>query len=134
VSGTIDIEIHPIVSRGKVLYVKEDRMEPHSRRRSRPADGQKRIQKTYTVKSLNKGPFRRFDRFFEDSDQSGEERDYYLNAILSKLTIFALQISRIESRIAEYETRVDSELRTKYYLRDPVPRGRVVKQQGNQKS
>jgi hypothetical protein len=102
------------------------------RRPPRPSR-RNRVQRTFTVKSVNKGPFRRFDRFFGETEPFGDEQDLYLNAMLSKLKIFALQISRIENRIAEYETRVNDELRVKYHLQDPVPRRKVLIQHRYQK-
>jgi hypothetical protein len=70
-----------------------------------------------------RGPFRRFECFFPESDSGPDPEDLFLNDVAHKITLIALQISRVENRLSDYETRTNDELVRPHVLREiPPPR------------
>ena len=74
-----------------------------------------------------KKPLRRFDCFFSEEERSCDAEEVFLDGIAHRISLLALQISRIENRLSDYETRSNDDLAKPYRLEDPpLNRRRVI--------
>ena len=83
--------------------------------------GSSALPKKTVKKKQNKQPLRRFDCFFADSERRPDPEDAFLDTIARKINALTLQISRIENRLSDYETKSHRDFANQYHLEDPPP-------------
>lgn len=69
-------------------------------------------------------PLRRFDCFFADKETRSDPEDAFLDTIAKKINLLTLQISRIENRLSDYETKSTRDFASQYRLQDPPTKRR----------
>ena len=81
-----------------------------------------RVTVTRGLKVQQKPPLRRFDCFFGEEPKRVDPEEAFLDSIAHKITHLALQVSRIENRLSDYETRQNDDLDKPYKLEDVPPK------------
>lgn len=82
----------------------------------------KRVTVTRGLRVQYKPPLRRFDCFFGEEERKTDPEEMFLDSIGHKISHLALQVSRIENRLSDYETRSNDDLNKPYMLEDVPPK------------